>query len=563
MSCSRNLVVIPGLCLALLVFLVACDTPSGGNSSDGDAPDYPIDGDLETDDETEPCSVGESRCAPDNDLEVQACNDAGEWVAHHTCDEDKVCEGGKCVLPLPDGDDGDDTPEDGDYEWHCSVDLDCAYGFGCDPTGPDDGCVSRMECRTDADCAEGLICRAMSNWKACIPSQDACREMSDCQYGYTCVPGPDGWNICEDANECYHTVECEQDHMICTEGGQWRVCQPDGHPCEEDANCPFGYKCYKEFPQPVCIYQSNCSVDRDCPTLQRCVINANWKSCEFDLGATWCQNDDACPAGHYCDVLTCKSKNECSVDRDCAVGERCQVQDDYRQCIEQPPCGNDAECGFGYRCIPGSPNTCQYSNQCANDRDCEALQACKAVGNIAMCVLDTPSICTSDAGCRESEYCDTMLVIGECRSRNQCFIDADCGEGMVCQSNGHYNVCMPDSPKACWFDFQCPASWVCSGGKCRPIYEGTCSNIEGRWTVLIATGCTIIFTGQVYEFVPTDGCNGNIQFGDTQLPAGTFAETSPGKYDVRFTFQQCTGEVTLNALLNLSCGDCTVNLGQF
>jgi hypothetical protein len=569
MFSKKILVVLTTLLLASS--LLAC---SGGSPSltqeDGDTPEYngKPDGDLELDfemdEETgEPCVTGSARCADDSDVAVLICNEDHGWDYHHSCDAGRVCEAGFCVDPLPDG----DFPEDGDFisdgdtdaDWHCTADLDCGYGSGCDPSGPGDGCVNRMECRSDDDCAEGLICYEMANWKACIPSQNECEVLDDCDYGYACVMGDEGWNVCQDANECYNTVECEGDNLICAEGGHWRVCQPDGKFCASTDDCDFGYKCYTDLPQPVCILENSCSIDSDCGVMQRCVIGENWKSCQIDLGPTWCTNDEACPEGEYCDTLSCKSKAQCSTDRDCETGNRCLEQDGYKQCIPTPPCTQDAECGFGYQCQSG---TCAYANQCKNDGECPALQACKAVGNYTVCQFDTPSICTSDDGCDADEYCDTFLAVGECRSRNQCFIDEDCGEGMVCESNGHYTTCVADSPKACWFDFQCPTDWVCASGECKPIYEGTCVDIEGRWTVLISD-CTLITTTQVYEFVPTNGCNGNIHLGETQIPAGNFTETSESHYNVQFTWQQCEGTVTLDSLLNLQCGSCSVQLAKW
>ncbi len=592
-------------CIFILLFIAGCN----GNDTnmiftDGDE-QIPADGDgdldvpeNEIDQEVIPCEEGELLCEDDSTLLV--CNAEGIWVLKKVCENGESCIDGSCQSPLPDGDnllpdgddpqpdgddpqpdgddpqpdgddpqpDGDDPLPDGDQVVHCVEHTDCAYGMACNPTGAGDGCEMRMACNEDADCENPrLMCAEMENWKECAPTPDECMEDDECEFGFACQEGEDGYNDCVDTNECALSTDCDE-NMVCVQTDTRWVCQPDGQACTEHSDCEFGYECHTEFEQPICLYASECTVDADCPSYQRCQVEENWKACKIDFNA-FCQSDADCEFGETCDILfsnygSCKSMNICTSDRECPTGFECESNGTYMDCVEVAPCVTDADCGFGFRCVAQQPkNLCEYANQCSSDADCGYMQECAVSGNWTSCTTHFPDVCTGDDSCAEDEYCDTLLgPLGECRSKSQCFVDEDCGEGMACESNGTFNECVAADPDACWFDFQCQEDWLCLDNTCKPQYEGMCTDIEGLWTVWISD-CTLIMTGQTYEFVPKDGCNGDIRLGDTQVPAGSFDETSTSHYDLTIALVlQCTSEVTLNTVMSVDCGSCTVQLGR-
>jgi hypothetical protein len=215
----------------------------------------------------------------------------------------------------------------------------------------------------------------------------------------------------------------------------------------------------------------------------------------------------------------------------------------------------DTDCPRGFRCAPGNPRAeCVYANECGSDADCGATQQCVFDGNWARCKLSVSGICTQDTNCDADEYCDLALgPLGTCRSRNQCFVDQDCGDGLMCESNGTWNQCVPAQTQNCWFDVQCPTDWTCNSGQCKPVYEGTCTEVEGQWTVWLST-CVLVPMGTVYEFVPENGCTGNVKLVSTNTNNGTFSQTSPANYDITLSLvYACTAKITLGTVMTMDC----------
>ncbi len=543
---------------------------------DGDSPsdgDESPDGDMETDDEfVQTCEEGDHSCADESVLLV--CNEWGEWVYSETCESGYKCRVGSCrEIGTVDGDeDGDfDRETDSEFAWQCSSHFDCPFGFACDPThsdADDTGCVYASNCEKDTDCDPGWLCEDAANWKECFPGEDECRVHGDCDYGYGCFMGDVGLMVCLEANECEVDADCGGE-MICVQGEYWNVCQYDGDPCQSHEDCEFGYRCNTNLAYPVCEYASECVTDADCSAINVCATVENWKECRLNTSPDFCQSDNDCPEGFYCETViagygTCRSLNECFSDDECPEYFECISNGDYLECVETVPCQRHEDCGFGYRCVVAQPrNVCEYANECATDADCGNFEECQPDGNWTVCNYSFPSMCSSDNDCQRDEYCDFILgPIGNCVSRNQCYADEDCGDGLICENNGEFNECVPAQQQSCWFDFQCQDGWQCADGVCKPIYAGMCTDIEGEWTVWMSD-CLMLTMGQAYEFIPEDGCNGSVRSQSLSISIGSFEETSTSNYNLTLGFiSQCSATVNLATVMSVTCNSCTAQLGR-
>jgi hypothetical protein len=441
----------------------------------------------------------------------------------------------------------------------CASDADCPPDMYCDGIVLGVGsCKSRDQCRTDADCASWQVCESNGIFFVCMDAEQ-CTRHQDCDYGFKCLYAQPH-NRCVPASECSRDSDCGP-NARCVAGTQWNVCRALEVPCSVDADCEFGYHCDTGTTPATCRYASTCRSDADCGANSTCEVVGHWKECRFDFNPSFCTTDRDCALSEYCDLGllgfgTCKSRNECDQDWDCPRDFRCLSNGVYNVCLDATNCQQHADCPLGYRCEPAIPyNQCQYANECTKDADCAATEACVFDGNWTRCKLAWNGVCTSDANCDPDEWCDRALgPLGTCRSRNQCFVDADCGEGLVCQSNGTWNECVPETPRNCWFDFQCPDGWTCNNGQCRPVYAGTCTEVEGRWTVWYSP-CVLVPMGTVYEFVPEDGCNGKVKLVATGTTNGTFRRTGEDAYDITLSLvYNCTARLSLaDSVMTMDC----------
>ncbi|MCK5809411.1 hypothetical protein KAH37_10530, partial [bacterium] len=407
---------------------------------------------------------------------------------------------------LPD----DDEIPDGDA-WVCRVSSDCPVGFNCLNDGTtDDGCVEADQCQFDEDCGANEYCGVADNWNECFSLGAICTKDEECDFGSRCRLDIDP-AFCEFVSECNIDDDCLP-HFQCITVENWKECRETiENECLVHPDCEFGNRCNSMISPTKCESASECVTDFDCSDIQSCEREDNWKICKLNIDPQNCTKDEECDDGEVCETPiigmgVCRSMNECDVDGECQTGERCESNGTYNECVKQAPCVTDEECGFGYRCLDESPeNRCEYANECATSEDCPTLNSCQVEGNWTVCKFTTGSFCTSDADCKPDEYCDITVVAGACASRNQCYTDEDCGDGLKCESNGSYNECVPLSSEGCILDIQCQDGWACIENVCAPKYAGECTEIEGNWTVWISD--IIIFPqGTTWEFIPNDGC---------------------------------------------------------
>lgn len=603
------------LLLCSLFILGACT-----NSSTLFSP--PLDGDLidhsEVDKDTEAEAEGEHEfdvddpCTPGGNICLDAqhsiqCNDQRRWEVKEVCSTGQTCQAGRCEPPLTDG---DPEPE----AVKCQLDKDCWYGAGCEPgnaAADSEGCVKKINCQNDSNCEVGYKCLEQANWKECIKTPDKCQTNEDCVaastagFGFVCQKGDKGYNECVDTNQCKVDTDCTVLDQVCKKGPLRYVCQPTGKECAQHSDCDYDYKCDTTWPVPVCVYASNCKVEKDCAALEACVGQANWRSCQINASlcktdtdckegstcvvlvagqgyckGTSCKDDTECPADRYCATVpvvggSCKSRNECTLDSDCETGKICKNNGTYLTCQDPPTCSADSECQVGYKCLGTAPKkTCQYANTCKSDSDCNKFSRCLQTGNIYACkTFGDFKPCTNDTSCAANEYCESVLLGGGvCRGKGQCHVNVDCGKNMTCKTSGEgeaaYNTCVASNPQSCLLDFQCSNDWLCIKNKCTPHYAGQCEAVEGVWSVLISTGnlCMGITPGNQFEFLPREGCTGDVKLtGSANLSFGTFAkqaETS-NVFDIKLlAVLNCTADVPVAAtVMQVNCGtNCSINL---
>jgi len=341
--------------------------------------------------------------------------------------------------------------------------------------------------------------------------------------------------------------------------------------CQTNEDCAWQYICDVMLDPNECIKFGQCESDEDCTNMQKCVEKDHWKECVTNTAPEMCSDDEDCDPGEYCKTdglfKVCRSRNECSDNSQCPEGYECLFEDDYYHCIDTSPCSVNEDCQFGFMCEFKQPeNECVYASECVDDDDCNALSACVVEGNWTVCKVAGGGFCTNDAGCDIAEYCDLQLgLAGVCKSRNQCYKDEDCDDDKLkCESNGVYNECVPKNPNWCLLDAMCDEGWFCVENECRPPYYEQCTEIAGKWKVWFSELSAITFNqDEVYEFVPTNGCNGKILKDGTDT-LNKFAQTTPGNYDLDFyLIYQCTATVVLGNLMNIHCADGDAQLGKF
>ncbi|MCP4504014.1 MAG: hypothetical protein GY822_29165 [Deltaproteobacteria bacterium] len=266
-------------------------------------------------------------------------------------------------------------------------------------------------------------------------------------------------------------------------------CHPlaqEGESCE-DAPCVAGLVCFDEVciapsePEPVvveCEVANDCAIEgstsgRDCVDGQ-CVF----MDCFVDAQC----GDRICKEGQCADAVSCSENTDCKEEERCIDG------------LCRAPCQGDGDCGGAFEvCQDGECVTqcvidllcfgglCEEGvctdPQCADDGDCDALQAC----NSGRCESYTP--CVIDEDCFDPDFlCNEEQ---RCEERPVCAVDADCGVTSICRS-GHcrpVDACSDNSScdddeeclagrcvnqPGCRADSDCDGGNVCAGSRCVP-----------------------------------------------------------------------------------------------
>jgi hypothetical protein len=211
----------------------------------------------------------------------------------------------------------------------CSVASDCPKGFDCEPYGvaADGGaagiCTS-VTCQSNSDCGPGFTCYRSSRgvgvqlgalWvptvctqttadtcSACVPQWAApCLASADCGPGFTCSPGPTGYDCGKDQDASRPAYE---NAMIipCSAVSMPPFLPPSAPPlCEAGSTCTA-----VSVNQCISPQSSPCRGNSDCPSTWTCGCETN---CEGPVLAS----DGGC-------VLVCIPSNSDLVVEECNGG---------------------------------------------------------------------------------------------------------------------------------------------------------------------------------------------------------------------------------------------------
>ncbi len=313
------------------------------------------------------CKKGQTVCAEDG--RIMEC---GDWDNNgclryetFTCDNNKVCENGKCRTKKQDGND-DTEPKDGEVcEDECTdgnkTCVDNNYVMTCADWG--DGCLreKQTECGKGSHCLNGL----------CIldDKEPECSNECEEENKRECVEGVNGYRVCGNF-----------DDDVCFE---WSAKQG----CSDNQKCEEGY-CVNG-----CTNVCNENGQREC-------VGNSYHICA-DYNSDGCLEwDDLKACSGRCEGGECKCENECNEAgksecvgngfRTCTMGdEGCLVWTDVTGC---PAICKDGKCECDHQCTSGA-------QECSGN----GYHKCK----------------TNDQGCRvwsEVTKCNNGCDKGECKS---------------------------------------------------------------------------------------------------------------------------------------------------
>ncbi len=149
--------------------------------------------------------------------------------------------------------------------------------------------------------------------------------------------------------------------------------------CEgEETRLTLGQQCdlTSECEAPLACRLARCRVEcrttRDCPVGQLCVMDNDGLGACLLADETECERDSECPAPLVCLGGACT--NECTIDRDCAPGARCERDSaGARYCADpaEEHCLVDSECA---PLVCGRDFRCRH--ECVTSRDCPPGTRC-------------------------------------------------------------------------------------------------------------------------------------------------------------------------------------------
>jgi hypothetical protein len=380
--------------------------------------------------------VCEGKCRPELCLHDEA--DAGGW--RNTCVENRcqlVCAAhSECDNFAGKG----GTPDDLSNTQSCtaakeddtSADVTIcisngkALGFG-------KKCPLGTECAAFSSCAGGEPCEGSCTddpLDVCTRDAYACRGVADCKLG-RCAQSQRPCRLepaCDDA--ACKPLEC----VTSGEGDANAYCTR--FDCDDDADCPGGYRCgLRRDPHAVCgsspqkgdnafcgLTDEDC-IDPaappagglyvegpDCLLRRACLIRTECSSCETDLD---CSRSE----GLVCalqDDGTRGCGKRCEEDADCENGDyRCDTQ--QKACVHRfgackgsgafcEPCVDDVDCGPDASCVAGACLDVPFQIGCTTDDECPVAPN----GKHGHCIDDPTSManqtCTlpvSDSGISE------------------------------------------------------------------------------------------------------------------------------------------------------------------
>lgn len=415
-----------------------------------------------------PCS--ENRDCPDgeacfNDLCRPVCADDGGCLSNERCDN------GACKPICR----RDDDCRNGEVCQGLVCTIGCRSDAGC----PDDhSCVNQQcvnACADATSCGTNAVCTAINHRQACsCPAplvgdplvackyeSTHCQTKADCPQGHTCYG-----NVCQAS--CRNDQNCLADER-CMRG----VCRSV---CNSDSACGLGFICENR------LCQAGCRSDTTCPDNEACIN----KKCTDPCGVLGqCGNcaectvinhgvQCSCPTGFLgnplaqctapaekcnsyceCDESGAFCAERCSLDSDCACGQKCYKGKCRAQCSQSscapgqlcqngacmPGCKTNSDCSIDRSCVNG-----QCTDPCANDRACGKNAICKAADHRALCLCPDgfrgePSRECLSFECQTNDDCDVSTICDNGQCKNPCLDTGACGNNAQCKVINRHAEC--------------------------------------------------------------------------------------------------------------------------
>lgn len=300
-----------------------------------------------------------------------------------------------------------------------------------------------------------------------------CQNGSDCNDGILCTTDTCTNGICANTN---NTISCD-DGFFCTDTDNCSagICVGNGDPCPPQLMCSESLDaCVECFNNNDCVDGDVCTTDT-CNALGACIHTDNTAVCDDGL---FCTASDQCNAGqcigsgNRCPGQLCDEPGDrcvdCLVDADCDTGNVCTTDscdvaagvcihainslpcDDLQFCTTTDTCVDAVCVGTGDPC-PGQLcndflNRCV---ECLTNVDCDDANECTSdLCNVDTCInANNTNSCEDGLFCTTGDFCDTGVCIsgvencdGQLCDEPQdrcvdCFVHADCDDGIDCTIN--------------------------------------------------------------------------------------------------------------------------------
>ena len=233
----------------------------------------------------------------------------------------------------------------------------------------------------------------------------------------------------EAAQACADAIAARQ----CNAAGEVGACVPGGgdDPCRLDRM----FTGLQDVGDPCSAALAGFGIDIECAPGSNCEnVDEDWICVDKGLVDEFCEGDDKCEGGLYCDLGT----GRCAARHD--VGESCSFEDELA-----PDLGTEVvPCLEHLSCDPHS-NTC--AAYCTTGFTCAADESC----------ADGDSCIPEDIGEGVYSYCAARGL----DNGDRCDTHRDCGDALYCNgSSCEHDLLVGD---ACGADFQCPSGAYCSG----------------------------------------------------------------------------------------------------
>lgn len=465
---------------------------------------------------------------------------------------------------------GDNTPLD-------ARDTSSANPDAGSPDGS--GAPGLHECTSNADCSDPQICAIQRDGEQVVQSCQTPRagtaELGDpCADDIECAA-----SLCLDGEctrACARPIDCSQDGSyrclptdISATSGETdsiTLCRPrPPEECSSDADCSSGSSCQANKSADTLTFEcaptaaagevgDTCTADTDCAH-NLCLDGICSAPCassgDCSAGANFTCGLGAVPldSGQSSSGQICLPPRYCTQQRECLVGESCQIDRTNGVAFCDAPtgsstlgerCTQDSQCAENlcfedrYRTICTQP--CERDGDCVKQGyECAAQDLLDDDGeshSVKICVLKTPSNCTSDESCATG---------------TSCAIVADPTSGELQQG------CLPtvgkENGERCTQDEEC-ASLACLDGTCSAPCADHAQCGEGQLCLqseVQQSGATADF--EMCVTPPDERCDQTGECSDDVRMCNALRMTSsnPSRYEVSCGMPSSSGQKSLGA----------------